>query len=183
MKPTDLDPIEVVVVDYDPAWAEEYAQEARRVEAILGDLAVRLFHIGSTSVPGLKAKPIIDIMPVVTDIARLDSYNDRLAEIGYEGMGEFGIPDRRYFRKGGTGTRRTHQMHAFQYDDTHNILRHLAFRDYLRARADVRDAYAELKSRLARQHPHDIGAYCDGKDGFVKQGEREALCHHWRVNA
>ena len=83
-----------------------------------------------------------------------------------------------YFRKGGAN--RTHQLHAYQYDAVHAITRHVAYRDYMRAHAEARAAYGELKASLASRFPDDIGAYCDGKDEFVKEYERRALIWHWR---
>lgn len=181
MEPTIDDFIHVRVVEYNPEWPAMFEAEKRLLENLLGDNVVAIFHIGSTSVPGLAAKPIIDIMPVVRDIGRLDRCADAMAAIGYEWKGEFGIDGRRYFPKG--GRERTHQIHAFQYDTTAHILRHLAFRNYLRDNAGLRDDYAALKRGLAAKFPRDIGAYCDGKDEFVKRGERDALAWQWRTMA
>lgn len=178
MKQKDPDYMQVRVVDCDPEWPARFEAEAAVIRGIVGDNLIALFHIGSTSVPGLKAKPVIDMLPVVRDIAALDSLNEKFAAAGYEAMGEFGIPGRRYFRKGGSA--RTHQAHAFQYDNVYAITRHLAFRDYMRAHAGARAAYGELKAALAARFPHDIGAYCDGKDEFVKEYERRALIWHWQ---
>ena len=176
---TALDYINVRVVDYDPVWPDRFRAEARLIKGILRDNLVTIFHIGSTSVPGLKAKPIIDIMPVVLNIEQVDERSGQFESIGYEAMGELGIPGRRYFRKGGEN--RTHQIHAFQYDNVQNIARHLAFRDYLRCHPDACSAYAALKSELAMWYPGDIGGYCNGKDGFVKRVEREALQWYWKT--
>ena len=175
---TTLDYINVTVVDYDSLWPELFHTEARRIEDILKDNRVEIFHIGSTSVPGLKAKPIIDIMPVVLDIEQVDGCLGQFEAIGYEAMGELGIPGRRYFRKGGHN--RTHQIHAFQYDNVYAITRHLAFRDYLRSHPDVGAAYAALKSELAMRYPNNIGRYCDDKDSFVNRVERDALQWYWK---
>ncbi|WP_201786412.1 GrpB family protein [Methanoculleus horonobensis] len=175
---TVLDYIHVRVVEYDPAWPELFRTEARLIEDILKENLVEIFHIGSTSVPGLRAKPIIDIMPAVLDIEQVDERSERFEAIGYETMGELGIPGRRYFRKGGEN--RTHQIHAFQFDNVQNITRHLAFRDYLRCRPEISRAYAALKSELAARYPRDIGQYCDGKDGFIKRVERDALQWYWK---
>lgn len=176
---TTLDYINVTVVDYDPLWPELFRAEARRIRDILNGNPVEIFHIGSTSVPGLRAKPIIDIMPVVLDIEQVDERIGEFEAIGYKAMGELGIPGRRYFRKGGEN--RTHQIHAFQYDNVHAITRHLAFRDYLRSHPGVSAAYAALKSELAMRYPKDIGRYCDGKDSFVKRVERDALQWYWKT--
>ena len=178
MEQKDPDYMLVRVVDYDPKWPEMFEAEATALREIIGDDLIALFHIGSTSVPGLKAKPVIDMLPVVRDVAALDALGGKFAAAGYESMGEFGIPGRRYFRKGGAN--RTHQLHAYQYDSVHAITRHVAYRDYMRAHAEARAAYGELKASLASRFPDDIGAYCDGKDEFVKEYERRALIWHWR---
>ena len=123
--------------------------------------------------PGLAAKPIIDILPVVRSLEAVDAAKDSLEALGYEYLGEFGIPGRRYLRKG--GDERTHQVHVFAAEDEVNITRHLAFRDYLREHPDVRDEYAALKRALAGKYPFDIGAYCDGKEEIVKKHEAAAL--------
>jgi GrpB-like predicted nucleotidyltransferase (UPF0157 family) len=94
--------------------------------------------------------------------------------IGYEAMGEFGIPGRRYFRRDSAAGVRTHQIHAFAAGSTH-IRRHLAFRDYLRAHPAIAEAYSHLKQKLAVAHPDDIYAYMDGKDPFIKEVEQKAL--------
>ena len=140
---------------------------------VFGPLLVELHHIGSTAVEGLWAKPILDLMPVVTSLEAVDRLDPELEALGYQCMGEFGIPGRRYFRKG--GDHRTHQLHVFQAGDRKNILRHLAVRDYLRACPAEREAYGALKRWLAGQYPEDIEGYCDGKDSFVRALERRAL--------
>ena len=163
----------VIVVDHDPEWPGRYAAEAERLREVLGGNLAAIHHIGSTSVPGLAAKPVIDIMAVVQDLGAVDAANAAMEALGYECMGEFGIPGRRYFRRG--GDRRTHQVHVFQADDTVNVSRHLAFRDYLRAHSDEAARYGRLKAELARRHPQDIEAYMDGKDAMVKEMELRAL--------
>ena len=175
-------PQHIIVVEYRPEWAQEYASEERKIREILGDNCAAIYHIGSTSVPGLAAKPIIDIMPVVKSLSLVDGKAAEFEKIGYEYLGEFGIPGRRYLRKG--GDERTHQIHIFQQGDTENIERHLAVRDYLCTHGEVRDEYARLKKSLAEKFPYDIGAYCDGKDAFVKDLERKALAqrHMQKLN-
>ncbi|MEB9683003.1 hypothetical protein BK742_17640 [Bacillus thuringiensis serovar pingluonsis] len=169
----------IKVVDYNQNWSSDYQKEEHFIRAILQEELVKSFHIGSTSVPGLKAKPIIDILLVVNDIYKLDSFSKQFQEIGYEVMGEFGITGRRYFRKG--GNLRTHQIHAYQYDKIEEIERHLAFRDYLREHPVVCKQYGELKSQLAKEYPNDIKGYGDGKDKFVKSVEKDALKWFWAV--
>jgi len=123
-------------------------------------------------VPGLAAKPIIDILLEVRDLADLDAHNSEMETIGYKPMGEFGILGRRYFPKGGDN--RSHQIHAFLRDDP-NVYRHIAFRDYLRRHPEVAQEYAALKRQVARTCDNDIGRYCDGKDTYVKRVEAIAL--------
>ncbi|MFF2176569.1 GrpB family protein [Lysinibacillus sp. NPDC058147] len=169
----------IEVVDYNHNWSSDFQKEERSIRNILQEELVNSFHIGSTSVPGLKAKPIIDILLVVNDIHKLDSFSKQFQEIGYEVMGEFGITGRRYFRKG--GDHRTHQIHAFQHNNIEEIERHLAFRDYLREHPEVCRQYGEIKSQLAKQYPNDIDGYCDGKDDFVKNVEKDAIKWHWTI--
>lgn len=150
-----------------------YAAEAEKIREILGDNCADMHHIGSTAVTGLAAKPIIDIMPVVRDLKLADDASQAFADAGYEVLGEFGIPGRRYLRKG--GDERTHQIHIFKEDDGQNILRHLAVRDYLRTHAEARSEYGKLKIALARKFPFDVEGYCLGKEAFVRSLEANAL--------
>ena len=162
----------VRVVPYDPQWPALFAEEATRIRAVFDGELLAIHHIGSTSVPGLQAKPVIDMLPIVAQIERVDSFNEAMQRLGYEAMGELGIPGRRYFRKGGDD--RTHQAHVFAQGDA-NIERHLAFRDYLRAHPSVAAEYGVLKAILAQRFPEDINGYMDGKDAFIKENERQAL--------
>jgi GrpB-like predicted nucleotidyltransferase (UPF0157 family) len=167
----------IQVVPYDPGWPAAFDEEAHRIEAALGDVPIRSHHIGSTAVPGLHAKPVIDILMEVPSLEQLDSRAPALAAMGYEPKGEFGIPGRRYFRRDNADGIRTHQVHAFGVSTDH-VFRHLAFRDYMRAHPSVAKVYGELKARLALEFPDDLDAYMDGKDAFIKDHERKALL--WR---
>lgn len=118
---------------------------------ILGPNLDCIHHISDTAVFGLCAKPIIDILPVVFDLSAVDGQTGAFWAAGYEAMGEFGIPGRRYFRKG--GDRRTHQLHIFEKTNVQEIERHLAFCDYLRAHPEKADEYGALKRRLVRSIP------------------------------
>lgn len=163
----------VRVTDYDPRWADLFAREAAAIRAVLGENCVAVHHIGSTAVPGLAAKPVIDMMPVVHSLAAADAQSAAFEALGYECMGEFGIAGRRYYRKG--GDERTHQIHIFAEGDVRNIGRHLAVRGYLRTHPAEAEAYGALKRELAARFPEDIEGYCDGKDAFVRGLERRAL--------
>ena len=137
-----------------------------------------IHHIGSTSIPGIHAKPVIDMLAVVADLAAVDRRAADMQGLGYEAMGELGIAGRRYFRRDDAAGRRTHQVHAFQ-DRSPHVKRHLAFRDFMRAHPELANEYARLKRKLAAAHPNDIDAYMDGKDGFIKEMEARALA--WAV--
>lgn len=165
------------VVAHRPEWARLHACEADQIARALNNLAVTLHHIGSTAIPGIAAKPIIDILMEVADLPALDSRSHAMEQLGYQVMGEFGIPGRRYFRKDDAAGIRTHQIHAFQAGSA-GAVRHLAFRDYMIAHPDAARAYGALKQRLAQQHPDDFEAYMHGKDAFIKDHEARALA--WR---
>jgi len=163
----------IIVTKYNPLWADMFETEAAKITAILGKNCSAVHHIGSTAVAGLAAKPIIDIMPIVYSLEDVDKVAPEFEKIGYEYMGEFGISGRRYLRKG--GDKRTHQIHIFSVKSEYDIERHLAVRDYLRSHSAVCEQYSGLKKELANKYPYDIEGYCDGKEEFVKQLEREAL--------
>ncbi|MGE5592467.1 MAG: GrpB family protein [Betaproteobacteria bacterium] len=174
---------EVTVVPYDQAWPRLFREEADRLRAVFGHQLIHVHHIGSTALPGLAAKPIIDILPVVRDIEMVDRFNAAMARLGYEPMGENGIPGRRYFERClrcDGAKHHTHHVHVFSAGDP-AIERHLAFRDYLRARPDVACQYAELKKDLARLFRYDVHGYTSGKNAFVKATEAAALTWWRRV--
>lgn len=168
---------DVIVIDYDPYWPVRFAEEAARLAPVFGDTLLAIHHIGSTSMPGMAAKPIIDIMPVVCQIELVDQCNPAMQALGYEPRGEYGIAGRRYFVKG-QGNDRSHHVHVFAADHP-DVARHLDFRDFLIAHPPEAEAYASLKQALARQFPHDIEAYIAGKDGLIKEIDRRALV--WRA--
>ena len=158
--------------DYNEKWIQMFREEAEKLNLVFGSEIIHIHHIGSTAVPGLKAKPIIDLMPVVKDISHVDQYNKKMQEIGYEPKGENAIVNRRYFQKG--GNKRSHHVHIYQIGSC-EITRHLAFRDYLIAHPDEMKKYGTFKHNLAHQFPYDISSYIEGKDAFVKEMERKAL--------
>lgn len=162
----------IILVPHDPAWASEFTREAARVRPAFGDTLRELHHIGSTSIPGLEAKPIIDMLAVVTDVRALDRQVAAFATLGYESMGEFGLPGRRYFRRDDAAGIRTHQLHAYGPDSPSEIARHLDFRDYLRAHPETARNYARLKQLLAASCGGDMACYGDGKSAFIREVER-----------
>lgn len=160
----------IVVVPYDTEWPKLFAKEAILIKQALGENCIEIHHIGSTAIPGLAAKPVIDMIPVVQDIEQVDSANANMLELGFEAKGEYGIPFRRYFQKGANN--RTHQAHVFEAGNP-EIERHLKFRDWMREHSSDREAYAQLKQALAKQHPHDIDSYCLGKDALIAKIDKK----------
>ena len=154
----------VRVAPYDDAWPAAFAAEAARIAPHLP--GARLHHFGSTAVPGLAAKPTIDILAETPDPSEV------AAPPGYEPM-TAPTPGRLGFRRVERG-RRTHRLHVLIAGDP-EVRRHLAFCDFLRSHAEEAKAYGALKRRLAALHPHDRSAYMDGKDAFVKALEARAL--------
>ncbi len=163
----------IEVVDYRPEWEKMFKEEEKEIRKILGKNCIAVYHIGSTSVRELPAKPIIDIMPVVKDISLVDAHNPEFQALGYDCRGEFGIPGRRFYAKG--GDKRTHHIHIFEKSSQADIKRHLAVRDYLRSHPDTAREYGNLKKQLASLYPHDNDRYCDGKEAYMKELEQKAL--------
>jgi GrpB-like predicted nucleotidyltransferase (UPF0157 family) len=161
------------IVDHDPRWPLLAQEELRRVADALGDSAVRLEHVGSTSVPGLGAKPIIDMQVSVADIERLDDYVGPLEALGYLFAPDPAFPDYHYFAKPHARPR-SHHLHVCQAG-SHQELRHVAVRDFLRAHPEEAASYEELKRTLVREHPEDRLAYVAGKDGYMIELEARAV--------
>lgn len=140
--------------------------------SILGQEIIAIHHIGSTAIPGICAKPIVDILVAVHDIERIDRFNAEMIERGYRPQGEFGIHGRRFFIKG-DGAQRTHHVHIFQTGNP-EIEHHLNFRDYLIAHPKQAQTYSRLKQELASKFPEDIEGYMEGKDEFIKEVDKKA---------
>lgn len=164
----------VVVVPHNPDWQRQFEQASEVLRGVITDNLVAIHHIGSTAIPGIYAKPIIDILAEVSDIEQIDTQTSTLVLLGYEAMGEYGIPGRRYFRKHNEVGERIHHLHIFPTGSA-EIARHLVFRDYLIAHPEDAQAYSRLKQRLVVAYPQDIEAYMDGKDGFIQAVEQQAL--------
>ena len=160
--------MKIYMVSHDPKWRQLFQQEAEQLTAVLGSSVAAVHHIGSTAIPTIYAKPIVDILLVVQDLAALDEKQPSMEALGYEALGEFGILGRRYFRRDNLFGERTHQVHVFE-NDSPQIKRHLAFRDYLINRPETAQEYSDLKRELAAKHPEDIELYMDGKDEFIKK--------------
>jgi len=154
----------IVVVDYDPRWAEAFERLRAVVWPVVSDVAERIEHVGSTSVPGLAAKPIVDMTVVVPETADVPRAIERLASLGYVHQGNLGIEGREAFRSP-EGLPAHHLYLCFR--DSPALANHLAVRDYLRSHPDVAREYGELKRQLAREFPHDIASYIDGKTSLL----------------
>jgi GrpB-like predicted nucleotidyltransferase (UPF0157 family) len=172
----------IVLASHSTAWAEAFEREASSIAAALSDPLIELHHIGSTAIPGLVAKPVIDMLGIVPAVEELDARVNPLAALGYESLGEYGIAGRRYFRKDTPGGVRTHQLHVFAAGSP-EIQRHLDFRDYLRAFPEEATAYAALKQALVARCGSDMRAYSEGKTAFIREVERRAAAwRHQRIH-
>jgi GrpB-like predicted nucleotidyltransferase (UPF0157 family) len=157
----------VELVEHSPAWASEARASATRIAAVLGTTLVEIHHVGSTSIAGIRAKPIIDLLPVVTDLGSLDAAADGLRALGYQWRGEFGIAGRRYCTLDDPATgRRLVQLHAFAVAHP-EIDRMLMFRNYLRTHPGEARAYEAEKERCRVLHPDDTMAYAEEKTVWI----------------
>ena len=156
-------PIEVV--DYDRDWPRQYVAERDRIDAAIGDVALAIEHVGGTAVPGLPAKPVIDLMVGVEDIERAGPAVAGLINLGYEYVPELEsqLPDRRYFRR---GSPESHHVHMVPVSSDY-WAEHLLFRDYLRTHPQAAEEYGKLKRGLAGRHRLDRDAYRAGKVPFI----------------
>lgn len=163
--------MKVRLANFNENWVTIYQNEVEFLTNIFRSEIIRFEHFGSTSVPGLKAKPVIDMMCIVKDISSVDLYNDKMNSLGYDVAGEWGIPGRRLFRKG--GEERTHHIHFYQTDNP-QIERHLIFRDYLRCHPGEVVRYSLFKEELAQRF-ENTSEYSPAKKTFVREMEQLAL--------
>ncbi|WP_042473587.1 GrpB family protein [Bacillus ndiopicus] len=163
--------MQVRLTNYTEDWILMFQQEVQLLKSIFGDEIISFEHFGSTSIPGMKAKPVVDMMCIVKDIETIDLYNEQMKSLNYDLTGEWGIEGRRLFRKGGEN--RTHHIHFYQFGNPH-IKRHLVFRDYLLAHPKEASEYSKFKEDLADKYEstHD---YSPAKKAFVSHLEEKAL--------
>ncbi len=155
----------VELVEYNPNWPSFFTDAANEIKSILNDNCIEIHHIGSTAIPHIYAKPVVDILPVVKDIKLVNSLNQKFEALGYVCMGEYGIPGRRYYWK--SKSNRTHNIHLFEQGSP-EILRHLFFRDFMIANKDYALAYSIIKQCLAEVFSNDIENYVKGKSSFIQ---------------
>lgn len=166
---------DVVVVDYNPEWKEIFLSLKNIYLENLGDLVVDIEHVGSTAVPGLCAKPYIDIDLVIEDYSRLDETIEKLSELGYMHQGDLGIVEREAFFRSdekvpwdGTDSEK-HEHHLYVCSkNSRELKRHTALRDFLIEHPEERKEYSMLKKRLAGKYRKDRDAYTEGKTKFIE---------------
>ena len=162
----------IEVVPYNPEWPSLFQAESKDIRRVFGDEIIAIHHIGSTAIPDIKAKPVLDFLVVVQHITNVNGYNPAMMRLGYEPLGENGIPGRRYFRKDTNGVR-SHHVHIFQVGHP-EIDRHILFREYLRSHPEDAHAYSQLKESLAHQYRLDPPGYNDAKSTFIQEIDRKA---------
>jgi GrpB-like predicted nucleotidyltransferase (UPF0157 family) len=153
----------VIIEDYDPGWPEHFKALRARIGAVLGPLAATIEHVGSTAVPGLAAKPIIDIDVLLFSDGDVQLAIERLATLGYEHQGNLGIPGREAFR----APTSEFPHHLYVCSDSREYDRHITFRDHLRGHPEDARAYELLKRSLANRYGSDRDGYTQAKTEFI----------------
>ncbi|MBA2116280.1 GrpB family protein [Bremerella alba] len=168
-------PIKVELVPHDPVWAEIAAEESLRLKEALGALLVVVHPIGSTAIPEIHAKPIVDLMPVVGNLQQFDRNQSKIEQLGFRWWGELGLPGRRYCTKNDPATMvRLVQLHCYEQGSP-EIVRHVAFRDYLCRHPRLARQYEQMKTECQLQHPNDSHAYSECKSKWIQRIELEAI--------
>lgn len=162
----------IVVVPYDNNWKLQFEAIRAEIQDALGELALSIEHVGSTSVEGLSAKPIIDIDVVIEDESKLQAVIEKLAGIGYEHDGNLGIVGREAFGYTGKEHLQNHHLYVCTKDSP-ELKRHLAFRDYLRSHEEAVRKYSRIKEEGAKLFPNDIDGYISYKTGWIEKIYRE----------
>lgn len=162
----------ITIEEYAPLWPQHFEMLRAPIAGALGPIAAAIEHVGSTAVPGLAAKPVIDIDVLLRSPADLPEAITRLAALGYAHQGDLGVPGREAFRPPPESI--PHHLYVCP-PSSEQFRRHLAFRDFLRAHGEEAAAYALLKRQLAAQFKTDREAYSQGKSAFVEAALRRAL--------
>jgi GrpB-like predicted nucleotidyltransferase (UPF0157 family) len=168
-------PIPVELEPHNSTWADQARREAARLAAAAGSVLITVHHVGSTAIPCIRAKPILDLIPVVESLARFESRRTAIEELGYVWWGEYGLLGRRYCTLDDPASaRRTVQLHCYEKGSP-EITRHLAFRDYLRSHPALAAEYEAIKVRCRDLHPLNSHAYGDCKSEWVSRIEAQAM--------
>ncbi len=170
----------VIVQSYDESWKTDFIAIRDELDAALKDLALRIEHVGSTSVEGLSAKPIIDIDVVISDRSVLPEVVSALGSIGYSHEGDLGIPGREAFKYEGKDHLRKHHLYVCA-QDSEELKRHLAFRDYLRSHPEAASEYGRIKEEGAALYPYDIDRYIEHKSPFIENVYKQLELSNGRV--
>ena len=170
--------MKVTLVPHSADWAGTAKQESARLALAIGETLVTVHHIGSTSIPAIMAKPTVDLLPIVRDLVSLDARREAVEGLGYDWCGEFGLAGRRFLRLT-AGGKRLFNVHCYEQSNP-DVVRHLAFRDYLRAYPEVAKKYEAEKIRAAKLQPDDVLLYNDAKNDWIKEIEKRALAWYRR---
>jgi GrpB-like predicted nucleotidyltransferase (UPF0157 family) len=162
----------IEVIPYSDSWPAKFEEEKEIILSEIHLANLQVHHVGSTSVKGLAAKPVIDILLEVDSVVELDAVEEKFKKIGYECKGEYGISGRQYYQKG--ESLRTHHIHAFNRGSK-DVIRHLAFRDYLIEHHEVAREYELIKLNAATECNNNIEKYCDLKHDFIVSHEKKAV--------
>lgn len=158
----------IIVVPYNKKWPDEFAAIKKEIEDKLGDLIIRIEHVGSTSVVGLSAKPIIDLDVVIQDYSVFDEVIIKLKEIGYNYQGDLGIKEREAFFYDGKPHLQTHNLYVCP-QNSRELNRHITFRNYLRDHPEAVKKYSQVKIEGAKLYPSDIDKYLEHKTPFIHE--------------
>ena len=162
----------VIVLPYDENWKNEFEKIRHELSEALGELALSIEHVGSTSVQGLSAKPIIDIHVVINDTSLLNDVIASLQSIGYKHEGDLGIPGREAFKYDGKEHLMKHHLYVCAKDSL-ELKRHISFRDYLKSHPDAISEYSRTKEEGALLYPYDIDKYIEYKSPFIERIYKE----------
>jgi len=160
---------EMNVVAYDPNWPALYNQEKAALEDVLGELMIGIQHFGSTAIPGMSAKPTIDVMVLVQEIKAVDTYDEAMIQAGYEPRGEAKIPGRRFFRRfEADGENHAAHIHVYEPDNAH-VKRELMFRDYLMIDNEAFRQYEHMKLEASERFRFSPKEYTDAKTECITE--------------
>ena len=169
---------EMIIVPYDKTWKEKFESAKQNLFNIFGNLVIDIEHFGSTSIVGMSAKPIIDIMVFVSDINEVDNYNDRMKSLGYVPKGENGMKGRRYFQKfDDDGVNHVEHIHCYEKNNIH-ALEELMFRDFLKINQKAFDNYKAIKYEASKKYRYSPSEYTNYKTECINKIMKEAKLYY-----